>query len=162
MNMRVGQGLDVHAFGPGDHVTLGGVRIEHEHGLRAHSDGDVLLHAVCDALLGGAALGDIGHHFPPADPRWRNADSRDLLRRVATLLAEAGWVVVNVDVTVLCERPKIAPHAQHMRENMAADLALELSAISVKATTTEGLGFCGRGEGIAASAVVLLIAASGS
>jgi len=156
VNIRIGQGLDVHAFGPGDHVMLGGVRVPHDQGLRAHSDGDVLLHALCDALLGGAALGDIGTHFPPGDPRWRNADSRDLLRRVRAMIEQGGWAVVNVDATVLAERPRIAPHALRMRQAMAADLGLDLAAVSVKATTTEGLGFCGRGEGIAASAVVLL------
>jgi 2-C-methyl-D-erythritol 2,4-cyclodiphosphate synthase len=156
MNLRIGQGLDVHAFGPGDHVMLGGVRIAHDQGLIAHSDGDVLLHALCDALLGAAALGDIGHHFPPSDARWAGADSRDLLRRVAGLLAAAGWDVVNIDATVVCEQPRLADHVETMRRNMASDLGLDISKVSVKATTTERLGFCGRQEGIAASVVTLL------
>ena len=154
--MRIGQGLDVHAFGEGDHVVLGGVRIPHDRGLEAFSDGDVALHALCDALLGAAALGDIGRHFPPGDARWAGADSRDLLRRVRAMLGKEGWSAVNVDLTIVCEAPRIGPHAEAMRANIAGDLALETSHVSVKATTTEGLGFCGRGEGIAASAVVLL------
>jgi len=160
--MRIGQGFDVHAFGPGDHVTLGGVKIPYSRGLKAHSDGDVLLHAVCDALLGAAALGDIGVHFPPSDPRWAEADSRDLLRRVANLVSQSGLRTANLDVTVVCEQPKIAPHAALMRTHLAADLALEKNAVSVKATTTEGLGWCGRGEGIAAMAVALLVPAKGN
>ena len=160
--MRIGQGFDVHAFGPGDHVTLGGVKIPYSRGLKAHSDGDVLLHAVCDALLGAAALGDIGTHFPPSDPRWAEADSRDLLRRVANLVSQSGLQIANLDVTVVCEQPKSAPHAALMRTHLAADLALEKDAVSVKATTTEGLGWCGRGEGIAAMAVALLVPARGN
>ncbi len=154
--IRIGQGFDVHAFGPGDHVVLGGERVAHGQGLRAHSDGDVLLHALCDALLGALALGDIGHHFPPDDERWADADSRELLRSVHALVSEHGHRVVNVDGTVLCEAPRLAPHVPAMRDNIAADLHLDPGQVSVKATTTEGLGFCGRGEGIAASAVVLL------
>ena len=157
--MRIGQGFDVHAFGPGDYVTLGGVRIPHSRGLKAHSDGDVLIHAACDALLGAAAAGDIGAHFPPTDPRWADADSRDLLRRVAELVGKAAMRVVNIDVTVICEQPKIAPHADLMRSHLAADLALARECVSIKATTTEGLGFCGRGDGIAAIAVALLLPA---
>lgn len=154
---RIGQGIDVHAFGPGDHVVLGGVRIAHDAGLVAHSDGDVVIHALCDAILGALALGDIGVHFPPADERWRGADSRAFLTHVRALAQEAGYVVGNADITVVCERPKIAPHAEAMRLNMAADLSVGLEDISVKATTSERLGFTGRGEGIAASAVVVMV-----
>lgn len=135
---------------------LGGVRIEHEQALAAHSDGDVALHALCDALLGAAALGDIGRHFPPSDASWAGADSRDLLRRVDLMLKRDGWSMVNADITLVCERPKIAPHAQQMRVNIAADLGIDVTDVSVKATTTEGLGFCGRGEGITALATVLI------
>lgn len=156
VEFRVGQGLDVHAFGPGDHLVLGGVRIPHEQGLIAHSDGDVALHALCDALLGAAALGDIGQHFPPADERWRDADSRDLLARVCDLLAERGWRPVNADITVACEAPRLAPHIPAMREAIAAVLGVGVDAVSVKATTTEGLGFIGRRDGIAALAIALL------
>jgi 2-C-methyl-D-erythritol 2,4-cyclodiphosphate synthase len=154
--IRVGQGLDVHAFGPGDHVVLGGVRIAHDRGLRAHSDGDVALHALCDALLGAAALGDIGQHFPPDDERWRGADSRRLLAAVLDRLAERGWRPVNVDITVACETPRLSPHVPAMREIIAGLLGAAVDAVSVKATTTEKLGFCGRGEGIAALAVALI------
>lgn len=156
MNLRIGQGFDVHAFGDGDHVMLGGVRIPHARGVVAHSDGDVVLHAICDAILGALALGDIGRHFPPSDERWRDADSRDFVRHCRALAAERGWHVVNVDATVLAERPKVGPHAQAMRERIAADLGIEVDAVSVKATTTEKLGFTGREEGIAAMAVCLL------
>lgn len=153
---RIGQGVDVHAFGPGDVVTLGGVQIPHSHGLVAHSDGDVAIHALCDAILGALALGDIGHHFPPGDPRWRGADSRELLRACVALVGERGWRPGNADLTVICERPKLAPHVALMRERLAADLGLAADAVSVKATTSERLGFTGRREGIAATAVVLL------
>jgi 2-C-methyl-D-erythritol 2,4-cyclodiphosphate synthase len=156
---RIGQGFDVHAFGPGDHVTLGGVAIAYDRGLLAHSDGDVVLHALCDAMLGALALGDIGRHFPPSDDRWKGADSRVFLRHCDALLRERGWRVGNADVTVICERPKIGPHADAMRANIAADLGIELDAVSVKATTTEKLGFTGRGEGIAAQAACLLVRA---
>jgi 2-C-methyl-D-erythritol 2,4-cyclodiphosphate synthase len=156
MKLRVGQGIDVHPFADGDHVMLGGVRIEHERGLAAHSDGDVALHALCDAMLGAAALGDIGRHFPPSDAEWAGADSRELLRRVDLMLKKAGWSMVNADITLVCERPKIAPHAEQMRLNIAADLGIDAGDVSVKATTTEGLGFCGRGEGISALATVLI------
>lgn len=156
MKIRVGQGLDVHAFAPGDHVVLGGVRIAHERGLAAHSDGDVVLHALCDAMLGAAALGDIGRHFPPSDERWRGADSRELLRQVDLMLKHDGWSVVNADITVVCEKPKIAPHAEQMKVNIGVDLGIDMSDVSIKATTTEGLGFCGRGEGISALAIVLI------
>lgn len=156
--VRIGTGYDVHAFGDGDHVVLGGVRIRHVRGLVAHSDGDVLIHALCDALLGALALGDIGRHFPPGDDRWRNADSRDLLRAVVAMLHERGWGVGNVDSVVVCERPKLAPHIEAMRANLAADLQICADAVGVKATTSERLGFTGREEGIAAQAVVLLVA----
>ena len=154
--MRIGIGYDVHAFGPGDHVMLGGVRIAHAAGLIAHSDGDVLIHALCDALLGALALGDIGKHFPPDDPQWRNADSRMLLRAVQAMLVERDWRVGNVDSVVICERPRLLPHIDAMRQILADDLRIDMDAVSVKATTTEKLGFEGRGEGIAAQAVVLL------
>jgi len=154
--IRIGQGFDVHAFGPGDHVMLGGVRIPHQAGLIAHSDGDVLLHALCDALLGSLALGDIGQHFPPSDPRWRGANSRELLRQVYGLVREAGYRVVNVDLTVLAEAPKVGPHSEAMRALIAADLGVTMSEVGLKATTTERLGFVGRGEGIAALAVALV------
>ncbi len=135
---------------------LGGVRIPHNQALAAHSDGDVALHALCDAMLGAAALGDIGRHFPPTDPEWAAADSRELLRRVDVLLKQEGWSVGNVDITLVCEQPAIAPHASQMQANIGADLGLDTQDISIKATTTEGLGFCGRGEGIAALAIVLI------
>ena len=154
--MRIGNGFDVHAFGEGDHVTLGGVRVPHSHGVVAHSDGDVVIHALCDAIFGALALGDIGVHFPPSDERWRNADSRQFLRHAATLMAQHGYALGNADITVIGERPKISPHAQAMRECLAADLDSDVGRISVKATTTEKLGFTGRSEGIAAQATVLL------
>jgi len=154
--MRIGQGFDVHAFGEGDHVTLGGVRVPHRRGVVAHSDGDVVIHALCDAIFGALALGDIGQHFPPTDERWRGADSRQFLRHAAMLMAQHGYALGNADVTVIGEAPKVVPYAQAMRENLAADLDSEIGRISVKATTTEKLGFCGRGEGIAAQACVLL------
>lgn len=159
MNIRIGQGYDVHAFGGGDHVMLGGVRVPHERGVLAHSDGDVVLHALCDAMLGALALGDIGVHFPPSDPQWRGADSRAFVRHCDALIRARGWRVGNADVTVVCERPKVGPHAPAMRERIAEDLDIELDAISVKATTSEKLGFTGRGEGIAAMAVCLLVRA---
>lgn len=158
MDIRIGHGIDVHAFTEGDHVMLGGVRVPHTAGLAAHSDGDVVLHALCDALLGAAALGDIGQHFPPGDARWRDADSRELLERVMALLGEQGWGVVNADVTVACEAPRLAPQVPGMRAAIAKSMGMDPGAVSVKATTTEGLGFCGRGEGIAAIATVLLTA----
>ncbi len=156
MKIRVGQGLDVHAFCAGDHVVLGGVRIPHDQALAAHSDGDVALHALCDAMLGAAALGDIGRHFPSSDPQWAGADSRDLLRKVDMLLKHDGWAVVNADITLVCEQPKITPHAGQMQINIATDLGVDKKDISIKATTTEGLGFCGRGEGITALAIVMI------
>ena len=157
--IRIGQGLDVHAFGPGDHVVLGGVRVPHDRGLVAHSDGDVVIHALCDAMLGALAQGDIGQHFPPSDARWKDADSRVLLRHCAQLLRAQGWVVGNADITVVCELPKVGPHAVAMRGLLASDLDLPLDAMSVKATTSERLGFTGRGEGIAAMATCLLVPA---
>ena len=158
MNIRIGQGYDVHAFGAGDHVVLGGVRVPHDRGVLAHSDGDVAIHALCDAILGALALGDIGTHFPPSDPRWKGADSRAFLRHCGGLAAERGWRVGNADITIVCERPKIGPHAAAMRAVLAEDLGIDAGQVSIKATTTEGLGFTGRGEGIAAQAVCLLLA----
>ena len=157
--IRIGQGYDVHAFGEGDHVMLGGVRVPHVRGMLAHSDGDVVIHALCDAMLGALALGDIGQHFPPGDPQWKGADSRAFLRHCNALVGARGWQVGNVDVTVVCELPKVGPHALAMRELLAKELALPLDAVSVKATTSERLGFTGRGEGIAATAVCLLVTA---
>ena len=157
MSIRIGQGFDVHAFGAGDHVMLGGVRVSHVRGVLAHSDGDVVLHALCDAILGALALGDIGLHFPPSDPEWKDADSRAFLRHCDDLVRARGWRVGNCDITVVCERPKVGPHAQSMREVIATDLGIDVDAVSVKATTTETLGFTGRGEGIAAQAVCLLV-----
>lgn len=154
--MRIGQGYDVHAFGEGDHVTLGGVRVPHRRGVVAHSDGDVVIHALCDAVLGALALGDIGTHFPPSDETWRGADSRQFLRHAAMLMAQHGYRLGNADVTVICEAPRVGPHVAAMRELLAADLDSEIGRVSVKATTTERLGFVGRGEGIAAQACVLL------
>ncbi len=154
--MRIGSGFDVHAFGDGDHVVLAGVHVPHTRGLVAHSDGDVVIHALCDAIFGALALGDIGTHFPPSDARWRDADSRQFLRHAALLMAQQGYVLENADITVIGEAPKVTPHAQAMRKNLAADLDSDIRRISVKATTTETLGFCGRGEGIAAQACVLL------
>ncbi|NIR60523.1 MAG: 2-C-methyl-D-erythritol 2,4-cyclodiphosphate synthase [Gammaproteobacteria bacterium] len=154
--MRIGQGFDAHRFDAGDHIVLGGVRIPFERGVAAHSDGDVLLHALCDALLGAAALGDIGRHFPDEDAAHAGADSRGLLRGVASLVAEQGLHPVNVDATVIAQAPRLAPYLERMRGHIAEDLVLGTEAVSVKATTTEGMGFTGRGEGIAALAVVCL------
>ncbi|KJV37003.1 2-C-methyl-D-erythritol 2,4-cyclodiphosphate synthase [Luteibacter yeojuensis] len=154
--IRIGQGFDVHAFGEGDHVMLGGVRVAHTQGVLAHSDGDVVLHALCDALLGSLALGDIGKHFPPSDEQWRGADSRAFVRAVRGLMLERGYVLGNADVTVICEAPKVLPHADAMRANIAADLGVDIDRVSIKATTTETLGFTGRREGIAALASVLV------
>jgi len=158
--MRIGQGFDVHAFGEGDAVILGGGGILHSHGLKAHSDGDVLLHALADALLGAVALGDIGHLFPDTSEEWAGADSRDLLRRVMARVLEEGFSVVNVDTTIIAQAPKMAPHVEAMRMNIAEDLGVPVNRVSVKATTTEKLGFTGRGEGIACQAVCLLEAVS--
>ena len=156
---RIGQGYDVHVFGEGDHVILGGVRVPHERGVVAHSDGDVALHALCDAILGALALGDIGVHFPPSDERWRGADSAELLRHCVSLVAGRGWHLGNADITIVCERPKVGPHAAAMRARIAQVCGVGLDAVSVKATTSEKLGFTGRGEGIAAQAVALLVRA---
>jgi 2-C-methyl-D-erythritol 2,4-cyclodiphosphate synthase len=156
--MRIGHGYDVHRFGEGDFITLGGVRIAHRAGLLAHSDGDVLLHALSDALLGAAALGDIGKHFPDTDPRFKGADSRALLRHVVELIKAKGWAVSNVDATIVAQAPKMAPHIQAMRQCIAEDLQVTLDQVNVKATTTEQLGFTGREEGIAVHAVALLLA----
>ena len=155
---RIGQGFDVHAFGPGDHIMLGGVRMSHSQGVEAHSDGDVVIHALCDAMLGALSLGDIGQHFPPSDPRWKDSASVDFLRHCNTLLAERGWRVGNCDVTVICERPKVGPHAEAMRTLLSSELGVDVDAVSIKATTSEKLGFTGRGEGIAAQAICLLMA----
>ena len=155
--IRVGSGLDVHAFAAGDHLMLGGVRIPFDRGVIAHSDGDVVIHALCDALLGALALGDIGQHFPPTDERWKAADSRDFLRHCMGLVDEHGYALGNADLTVVCERPKIGPHAAAMRACLAQEMGADISQVSIKATTTETLGFTGRGEGIAAQATVLLV-----
>ncbi len=157
MSLRIGHGFDVHAFGDGDHVMLGGVRVAHVRGVVAHSDGDVVLHALCDAILGALSLGDIGRHFPPSDARWKDVDSLVFLKHCNDLIRECGWQLGNADVTVLCERPKVGPHAQAMREIIAAACKIDIDAISIKATTTEKLGFTGREEGIAAEAVCLLV-----
>ncbi len=155
--MRIGHGFDVHRFGEGDHLMIGGVAVPFERGFIAHSDGDVLLHAISDALLGACALGDIGRHFPDTDPAWKGADSRDLLRRVVALVREAGYRVGNLDATLMAQAPKMAPHVGAMAANIADDLGVARGAVNVKATTTERLGFTGRGEGIAAEAVTLLL-----
>ncbi len=155
---RVGQGFDVHAFQAGDHVILGGVRIPFTQGLAAHSDGDVLLHALADALLGAMGLGDIGHHFPDTDPRFRGADSRVLLRHVMEQVSSLGYQVLNVDATIIAQAPKMAPHIESMRHCIAEDLQISIAQVNVKATTSERLGFTGRGEGIACQAVCLLAA----
>ena len=155
--LRIGHGYDVHRLTEGRALVLGGVTIPHERGLLGHSDADVVLHALMDALLGAAALGDIGRLFPDSDPRYQGADSRVLLREMASRPARAGWAVGNVDVTLVAQRPKVAPYVPRMRENIAADLGVELDAVSIKATTEEGLGFTGAGEGMAAHAVAILI-----
>ena len=155
--MRIGHGYDVHRFGEGEFITLGGVRIPHRFGLIAHSDGDVLLHALSDALLGAAALGDIGRHFPDTDPQFKGADSRVLLRHVLGLIHAKGWRVGNLDATIVAQAPKMAPHIEAMRAHIAADLQIEPDAVNVKATTTEKLGCAGREEGIAVHAVALLL-----
>jgi len=154
--MRIGQGFDIHALVPGRKLVLGGVEIPYERGLAGHSDADALLHAITDALLGAAGLGDIGTHFPDTDPRFRGADSRQLLREVAVLISRNGMRVVNIDSTIIAEAPKLAPHIARMRQNIAADLGVVIGAISVKAKTAEHLGALGRGEGIAAQAVALV------
>ncbi len=159
--MRVGSGFDVHAFGPGDFLMLGGVRVPHARGVLAHSDGDVLLHALCDALLGAAGLGDIGEHFKDTDPQWRGADSALFVTRVCAMLRERGLAVRNADLTLIAQTPKLAPHRAAMRSRIASLLGIPPECVNLKATTTEGLGFLGRAEGIAAQAVVLLEPGSG-
>lgn len=154
--IRVGMGYDVHRFTTGDHIMLGGVKIAYEQGLEAHSDGDVALHALSDALLGAAALGDIGKHFPDTDPEFKGADSRVLLRHVYGIVQDKGYCLVNADITIIAQAPKMAPHIEAMRTVIAADLQVNVDAINVKATTTEKLGFEGRKEGIAVQAVVLI------
>lgn len=154
--MRIGQGYDAHRFQSGDAVVLGGVTIPFDQSLAAHSDGDVLLHAICDAVLGAAALGDIGRHFPDTDPTYKGVDSRVLLRAVRDLLDAEQWHVVNIDATVIAERPKIAPHVAIMIEHVASDLGITNDRVNIKGTTTERMGFTGRGEGVAATAVALL------
>ncbi|WP_226697462.1 bifunctional 2-C-methyl-D-erythritol 4-phosphate cytidylyltransferase/2-C-methyl-D-erythritol 2,4-cyclodiphosphate synthase [Qipengyuania flava] len=155
--MRVGMGYDVHRFAEGEELWLGGIRIEHDRGLAGHSDADVALHAIVDALLGAIANGDIGSHFPPSDPQWKGASSDRFLTHAARLVTDAGYAVGNIDLTIICEAPKIGPHRQAMRERIAALLGVDINAISVKATTTERLGFTGRGEGIAAQAIASVI-----
>jgi 2-C-methyl-D-erythritol 2,4-cyclodiphosphate synthase len=154
--MRIGHGFDVHAFAAERKLIIGGVEIPHPFGLAGHSDADVLLHAICDALLGAAGLGDIGRHFPDNDPRFKGIDSRELLRDVAKRIRALGWRALNVDATIIAQAPKMAPHIAAMVANIAADLGIEPGCVNVKATTTEKLGFTGRGEGIAAEAVCLL------
>ena len=158
MTIRIGNGFDVHALAAGRRLVLGGVTIPHELGLDGHSDADVLIHSIIDAILGALALGDIGAHFPDTDPRWKDADSRVLLRHVAGLALAQGFGVENLDTTVIAQAPKLAPHVPRMRANIAADLVCDVAQVSIKATTTERLGFAGRGEGIAALATVLLFA----
>ncbi len=154
--IRVGQGYDVHRFSEGDHIILGGVKIDYEQGLEAHSDGDVVLHALCDALLGAAALGDIGKHFPDTDPEFKGADSRVLLRHVYRIVRDLGYQLVNADMTIIAQAPKMAPYITAMCSNIADDLNVNVDCINVKATTTEKLGFEGRKEGIAVQAIVLI------
>lgn len=156
MNIRIGQGYDVHAFTEGDHLMIGGVRVEHTRAFKAHSDGDVLLHAITDALLGAAGLGDIGKHFPDTDAQFKNIDSRVLLRKVIALLDKKGLRCGNVDSTIIAQAPKMNPHIEAMRQCIATDIGIDADCINVKATTTEWLGFCGREEGIAAMASVLV------
>jgi 2-C-methyl-D-erythritol 2,4-cyclodiphosphate synthase len=156
MNIRIGHGFDVHAFAAGRRLIIGGVDIPHDRGLLGHSDADVLLHAICDALLGAAGLGDIGKHFPDSDPQYKGIDSRKLLRHVGELLKRQGWNTGNIDATIIAQAPRMAQYVPSMRENIAADLNLVLEQVNVKATTTEKLGFTGRGEGIAAEAVCLI------
>jgi 2-C-methyl-D-erythritol 2,4-cyclodiphosphate synthase len=154
--IRVGLGYDVHRFNEGNHIILGGVKIDHEQGLEAHSDGDVVLHALCDALLGAAALGDIGKHFPDTDAEFKGADSRVLLRHVYRIVRDLGYQLVNADMTIIAQAPKMAPHISAMCSNIADDLNVDVDCINVKATTTEKLGFEGRKEGIAVQAIVLI------
>jgi 2-C-methyl-D-erythritol 2,4-cyclodiphosphate synthase len=154
--LRIGQGYDVHEFDVGDHVMLGGVSVPHTQGVKAHSDGDVVLHAICDALLGAAALGDIGMHFSDKDPQWRGVDSRVFVRHVFSLLQARGFVVANVDTTVIADAPRLSKYRPAMCANIAADLHIEVDCVNVKATTSEAMGFIGRREGLACQAVVLI------
>lgn len=156
--IRIGHGFDVHKFSPGTQIVLGGVSIAHTQGVEAHSDGDVVLHALCDALLGAAALGDIGLHFPDTDSAYENIDSRVLLREVYAKITAKNYQLGNADVTIIAEQPKLAPHLSDMKKHIAADLASDASLINLKATTTEGLGFAGKEQGIAAHAVVTIVA----
>ena len=158
MDIRLGNGFDVHAFGPGDHVTLCSIDIPHTHGLVGHSDADVAMHTVTDAIYGALAEGDIGRHFPPSDPQWKGADSVIFLRHACELSRQAGFEISNIDCTLICERPKIGPHAQAMRERMAEIMSLSINRISIKATTSERLGFTGREEGIACIATCAMVA----
>jgi 2-C-methyl-D-erythritol 2,4-cyclodiphosphate synthase len=154
--MRIGHGYDVHAFGEGDHIIIGGVKIPFRYGLLAHSDGDVLIHSLCDALLGAAAMGDIGKHFPETDPRFLDINSRKLLRLVVSLINSKGYSVVNIDITIIAQAPKLAPYIDAMIENLSSDLESDVDVVNIKATTTENLGFEGRGEGIACHVVALI------
>jgi len=154
--LRIGHGFDVHGFQAGDHLILGGVRIPYQQSFAAHSDGDVLIHALCDAILGALALGDIGRHFPDTDPQFKGIDSRELLKQVAEKMQQLGYTPVNLDITIIAQQPRMAEHIEAMRNNLAQDLATELGAINIKATTTEKLGYLGRAEGVAVHAVVLL------
>jgi 2-C-methyl-D-erythritol 2,4-cyclodiphosphate synthase len=158
--MRIGHGYDVHRFGPGDKLTLGGVSIPYDHSFVAHSDGDVLIHALIDALLGAAALGDIGQHFPDTDAKWQGANSRQLLLAVVGMIGGKGYKLANADITIVAQQPKMMPHLDKMRLNLAADIDCNIDQINIKATTTEELGFTGRKEGIACHAVVLLLGSS--
>ena len=155
--MKIGSGFDVHAYGPGEFITLGNVQIPFTQGFVAHSDGDVLIHAICDALLGACALGDIGQHFPPSDPQWKGCDSTVFLQHCQKLIVEQGFQIGNIDGTLIAELPKINPHVMSIRSRLAEILAIDLNQISIKATTTEQLGFTGRGEGMAAQVVCLLL-----
>lgn len=155
-SIRIGHGYDVHAFESGSHIVLGGVSIPHDRAFKAHSDGDVLIHAVCDALLGAIALGDIGQHFPDTDAAYKNANSRDLLAQVVSMIESKGYVLMNLDSTIIAQSPKMSPHILNMRANLAVDLSVDVSQINIKATTTEMLGFAGRNEGVAVHVVVLL------
>lgn len=154
--IRVGTGYDVHAFCEGDYLTLGGIKIPFDMAFAAHSDGDVLIHAMCDGLLGALALGDIGQHFPPNDDQWKDCESSVFLKYILGLIKEQGYQINNIDSTIICEQPKMQPHINAMRENLAKIMELEINQVSVKATTTEKLGFCGRGEGIAVQSVCVL------
>ena len=158
MTIRIGNGFDAHRFKPGTKLVLGGVHIEHDMGMEAHSDGDVVIHALCDAILGALALGDIGQHFPDTDAKFKGVDSRVLLNKVVTLMTEQQFKIGNVDLTIIAQAPKLAPHILAMREILSHDLQTDISNVSVKATTTEKMGFTGRGEGIAVMATVILVA----